>query len=95
MRRYMETQIRPLILMMTALIGLGVVDAHADPAPFDLAGPVLEVKVTRGEKTLPIAEVPNLAGGDRLWIQADHASHAIRALLDGGSLSARLDQSTT
>ena len=43
----------------------------ADPAPFDLAGPALEVKVTRGTQTLPIAAVPNLAAGDRLWIQAD------------------------
>ena len=70
MRRYVETKIRPLLLMI-ALIGLRVGGAHADPAPFDLAGPVLEVKVTRGETTLPIAEVPNLSGGDRLWIHAD------------------------
>jgi len=47
------------------------VAAHAAPAPFDLAGPTLEVKVTRGTTTLPIAEVPNLAAGDRLWIKAD------------------------
>jgi hypothetical protein len=45
--------------------------AHAVPAPFDLAGPTLEVKVTRGATTLPIAEVPNLAAGDRIWIKAD------------------------
>jgi len=45
--------------------------ARSTPAPFDLAGPTLEVKVTRGEATLPIAEVPNLAPGDRLWIKAD------------------------
>jgi hypothetical protein len=44
---------------------------HADPAPFDLAGPNLQVKVTRGESTLPVSEVPNLAVGDRLWIKAD------------------------
>src|SRR5207249_4788685 len=30
-----------------------------------------EVRVTRGTQTLPIAAVPNLAAGDRLWIQAD------------------------
>ncbi len=45
--------------------------AGADPAPFDLSGPTLEVKVTRGTQTLPIAAVPNLAPGDSLWIQSD------------------------
>src|SRR6185437_5108522 len=40
-------------------------------APFDLAGPELQVTVGRGQETLPIAEVPNLAAGDRLWIRAD------------------------
>jgi len=28
--------------------------AQAGPAPFDLAGPVIEVKITRGAVTLPI-----------------------------------------
>jgi hypothetical protein len=50
---------------------LAAVAAHAEPAPFDLAGPNLSVTVTRGGKTLPITQVPNLAPGDRLWIQAD------------------------
>ena len=45
--------------------------AHADTAPFDLAGPILEAKVTRGEQTLPISEVPNLITGDRVSIKAD------------------------
>ncbi len=45
--------------------------AMADPAPFDLTGPTLEVTVTRGGVTLPIAESPNLQPGDRLWIRAD------------------------
>jgi hypothetical protein len=52
------------------LCGFAIV-ARAVPAPFDLSGPTLEVKVTRGDTTLPIAEVPNLAPGDRLWIKAD------------------------
>jgi hypothetical protein len=43
----------------------------AGPAPFDLAGPTLEARVTRGAATLPIGEVPSLAAGDRLWIKAD------------------------
>ena len=42
--------------------------AFADPAPFDLAGPKVEVRVTRNGKTLPIAKVPNLAAGDKLWL---------------------------
>lgn len=45
--------------------------AFADPAPFDLAGPKLEVKVTRAAKTLPISETSNLSVGDKLWIKAD------------------------
>jgi len=45
--------------------------AHALPSPFDLAGPVLQVKVTRGTTTLPASEVPNLAAGDRIWLKAD------------------------
>jgi len=41
---------------------------HADTAAFDLAGPAIQARVTRGTKTLPIAEVPNLEPGDRLWL---------------------------
>jgi hypothetical protein len=43
----------------------------AGPAPFDLAGPTLDVKITRGAKTLPASAVPNLVAGDRIWIKAD------------------------
>ena len=45
--------------------------ALADAAPFDLAGPNLQVKVTHGAVTLPISEVPNLSVGDQLSIRAD------------------------
>ena len=44
--------------------------APAAPAPFDLAGPVLEVTVRRGDATLPGAQVPNLAAGDRIALKA-------------------------
>lgn len=37
-------------------------------ARFDLAGPQIEVRVTRGTMTLPIASVPNLQVGDRVWV---------------------------
>src|SRR6266576_5317571 len=43
----------------------------ADTAAFDLAGPKIEVRVTRAGKTLPISKVPNLKVGDRLWIHPD------------------------
>ena len=44
-------------------------------APFDLAGPTLQIKVARGAKTLPIASVPTLQPGDRLWVHADFPSN--------------------
>jgi hypothetical protein len=40
-------------------------------ARFDLAGPRIEVRVTRGNMTLPIAQVPNLLPGDKLWFHPD------------------------
>jgi hypothetical protein len=43
----------------------------ADAARFDLAGPKIDIRVTRGNSTLPIAEVPNLQAGDKIWIKAD------------------------
>src|ERR1700722_19024998 len=45
--------------------------ARADNAAFDLAGPRVEMKVTRAGKPLPISEVPNLQPGDRFWIHPD------------------------
>ncbi|SFS04174.1 hypothetical protein SAMN05421771_0871 [Granulicella pectinivorans] len=44
---------------------------HADNARFDLVGPKISIRVTRGGATLPIAEVPNLQAGDKLWIKAE------------------------
>jgi hypothetical protein len=42
-----------------------------DAARFDLIGPKVSVRITRGEKTLPIDEVPNLQVGDKIWVKAD------------------------
>ncbi|WP_158943966.1 hypothetical protein [Granulicella sp. S190] len=42
-----------------------------DKARFDLVGPTIDIRVTRGSSTLPIAEVPNLEPGDKIWIKAD------------------------
>ncbi len=44
---------------------------QAPPARFDLTGPKIEVRVTRDGKTLPIASVPNLQPGDKLWLHPD------------------------
>jgi hypothetical protein len=60
------TRCGPLLLAATLAIA-----THADPAPFDLAGPSLEVRVTRGAQSLPVAEVPNLMAGDSVWIKSD------------------------
>jgi hypothetical protein len=60
---------RALVAAVLALVATAM--AYADPAPFDLAGPRLEVEISRGMTTLPISEVPNLSAGDRLWIKAE------------------------
>src|ERR1700733_10266293 len=57
------------VLDVTFFAARGV---RADAAPaFDLSGPRVEMKVMRAGKTLPIANVPNLQAGDRLWIHPD------------------------
>lgn len=43
-------------------------------APFDLTGPRIEMRVTRGKQTLPIASVPNLQPGDKVWVHAEMPS---------------------
>ena len=51
-------------------------------AAFDLAGPKLEVSVTRAGKPLPISQVPALEPGDRIWIHpAFPESQSVRYLL--------------
>src|ERR1700733_3466528 len=62
----MHVRYLPLILAL-----FSAAPATAGPAPFDLAGPLLDVKITRGAQTLPASEVPNLNVGDRIWIKAD------------------------
>ncbi|MEC3908919.1 hypothetical protein U5A82_00045 [Sphingobium sp. CR2-8] len=54
-----------LSLLMPASLGA------AEPAPFELSGPALDILVMRGEQSLPIAQVPSLSEGDRLSIEAD------------------------
>lgn len=53
--------------LAAALLGAS---ALAEPAPFELTGPDLRIEVTRGQQTLPIAQVPSLAEGDKLSVHA-------------------------
>lgn len=69
-------------LAILAMVLGSAAPVFADPAPFDLDGPGLEVRVTRGGTTLPIAEVPNLLPGDVIDIKADFPeSQSARYLL--------------
>ena len=62
---------RTAILLIAVLAaGMGGGQAAAD-ARFDLIGPKIEARVTRAGVTLPIASVPNLQPGDRLWLHPD------------------------
>ena len=59
--------LRCCVLLLLAAAGA----VHAAPAPFDLTGPTLEARITRGDKVLPASQVPNLAAGDKIWVKAD------------------------
>jgi hypothetical protein len=59
-----------LALMAFMLVVVPASFARPDN-PFDLSGPKMEMYVTRGGKTLPIADVSNLQPDDRLWIHVD------------------------
>ena len=56
------------LLLFCCLASTGL---YAAGPAFDLAGPKVDVRVKRGEVTLPIGETPNLMAGDRLWIHPD------------------------
>src|SRR5215471_20889217 len=56
-----------LVFLSTCSLSL----AQSNAARFDLAGPRVDVRVTRDGKTLPIAAVPNLKAGDKIWLFAD------------------------
>lgn len=58
--------------ILALLAAFAVPSAYAaGAATFDLTGPSIEVSVSRGDETLPIAEAPHLAAGDKLSIKAD------------------------
>ena len=69
------------IRTLAALFGLSLT-LHADPARFDLVGPKIDVHVTRNGRTLPIAQVPNLQPGDKIWLHPDlPATQSVHYLL--------------
>src|ERR1700759_957070 len=67
----MATRFKPLRLLVSLCLCLAATALLADPAPFDLVGPRIGVKVKHGDQTLPITAVPNLAVGDKLFIYPD------------------------
>ena len=67
-RAYFRLQV---LLYVSLLFAGAATGLSADAPPFDLAGPKVDVHVQREGKTLPIAQVPNLLPGDRLWIHPD------------------------
>lgn len=62
---------RRCLLLLSLFWYLALSGLHADSPAFDLSGPKVDVRVKRGEVTLPIGETPNLLPGDRLWIHPD------------------------
>jgi hypothetical protein len=78
----MANPLRTSIIASLALLLFCTSASHADPARFDLTGPKIEVRVTRDGLTLPIAEVPNLKAGDKLWLHPDFPpSQSVKYLL--------------
>jgi hypothetical protein len=72
---------KPILASLAALL-VCTSALRADPARFDLAGPKIEVRVTRDGVTLPISEVPNLKPGDKLWLHPDFPpSQSVKYLL--------------
>ncbi len=60
-----------LLLLSLSLLGGSLLPAETPSARFDLTGPRIDVHVTRGGQTLPIASVPNLQAGDQLRLHPD------------------------
>ncbi|MBB5057799.1 hypothetical protein HDF16_002505 [Granulicella aggregans] len=78
----MSTSRRRFLIATIAALLVSTAPAHADPARFDLAGPKVEVRVTRDGVTLPVAQVPNLKVGDKIWLHPDFPpSQSVKYLL--------------
>jgi hypothetical protein len=66
-------RMRRCLLLLSFFVSVwGSIPALAQAPPsFDLLGPKVDVRVKRGDVTLPVGQVPNLLPGDRLWIHPD------------------------
>ena len=79
LRLYLRLVVGSFCLSMLVLFAAS---ARADNAAFDLIGPKFQVHVQRAGVTVPIAEVPNLQPGDRLWVHPDLPdSQSVRYLM--------------
>jgi hypothetical protein len=64
-------RLRAAAITLPALLFASAAALGQGAGRFDLTGPRVDVRVTREGKTLPIAAVPNLQAGDKLWLFAD------------------------
>jgi len=70
--KYRNSYLRRLLVSFSLFFALFALTGPASGEnAFDLTGPRVQVRVQRGNETLPIAEVPNLQAGDRLWVHPD------------------------
>jgi len=75
------SKLRAAVLWLL-LVSACAISARPETAAFDLIGPKVDVRVQRGGKTLPIAEVPNLQAGDRVWVHPNLPdSQSVRYLM--------------
>jgi hypothetical protein len=65
-RAGLRSDLMRLLVIFFAALAVAQADSN-----FDLTGPPLDIRVTRKGETLPIAKVPNLEAGDRLWLHPD------------------------
>ena len=78
----MKFSFRVISFLATLMVVSGGSRSWADdPAKFDLIGPKVDVRVQRGGITLPIAQVPNLMTGDKIWVKVDLPSTQSNHLL--------------
>lgn len=71
MMAFVSGRLRAAVFALLALPFCPSLLAQTTAARFDLIGPRIDVRVTRDGKTLPIASVPNLKTGDKLWLFPD------------------------
>src|SRR5437879_6755777 len=70
--KYRNSYLRRLLVSFGLFLALlALAGAARGENAFDLTGPRVQVRVQRGKETLPVAEVPNLQAGDRLWVHPD------------------------